>query len=154
MLTKYSHLILLVIALGGLWAYGCENRRAGRLEEQKTALEHRNAALEEDAGRIDTVYREATKTLRKVRYATDTIFLSDTVIHTDTVRQIVAQEREKCDAVIQTCEQQKANLRAQVANLDSTIAVLNKQKPGWFKKTTGKLGWVAAGAAAGVILSK
>ncbi len=138
--TKYSHLILLVIAVVGLWAYGCENRRAGRLQE-------RVATLETQAKQIDTVYHTDTITLRKVRYATDTLLATDTVIHTDTVRQLIAQERAACNAVIQTCEEQKANLRAQ-------IEVLKKQRPSWLTRSVGKLGWLGAGVVAGVVLTK
>lgn len=129
-------------------------RADGALREQVHALETRNARLEDDAGRIDTVYRTDTITLRKVRYATDTLLARDTVIHTDTVRMLVEQERAACSAVVLTCEQQKANLRAQIANLDSTITAINKQRPGWFKKATGKLGYIGAGIVAGVVLSK
>jgi hypothetical protein len=136
----------------GWQAYSAMLRRDGALHEQVRALETRNAQLEDQAGRIDTVYRTDTITLRKVRYATDTLLRRDTVIHTDTVRQIVAEERRACSAALSTCEAQKANLRAQIANLDSTITVLNKQHPGWFRRTTGKLAWLGAGVAAGVLI--
>ncbi len=138
-----------------LWfQHNASLRREGELRERLAGLEQRNAMLEDEAGRIDTVYRTDTITLRKVRYATDTLLARDTVIHTDTVRMLVAEERRACSAALQTCEQQKANLRAQIANLDSTITVLNKQQPGWFTKATGKLGYIGAGVVAGVLLSK
>lgn len=151
-MTKLLKFWPLAVALVGfLWwqQHEAGTRREGMLEEAIRQLAERNANLEEDAGRIDTVYRTDTITLRKVRYATDTLLARDTVIHTDTVRQIVAEERRACSAALSTCEAQKANLRAQIANLDSTIAVLNKQRPGWFKQTSGKLLWLGAGILVG-----
>jgi cell division protein FtsB len=133
----------------GWQAYDAMLRRDGALHEQVRALETRNAKLEDEAGRIDTVYRTDTITLRKVRHATDTLLARDTVIHTDTVRQIVAEERRACSAALQTCEAQKANLRAQIANLDSTITVLHKQHPGWLRRTLTKVTWAAIGYTAG-----
>lgn len=142
-LAKYSHLILLVIAVVGLWAYGCENRLAGRLQE-------RLSALQAERKQTEIVYHTDTVTLRKVRYATDTLLKRDTVVHTDTVRQLIQQEREACSAVISTCEQQKRNLQAQ-------IDVLEKQKPSWLKRRFGCAAGVGAttsgtglGAACGV----
>jgi len=142
--------------LGFLWwqSHDAAVRREGALQERLAGLEQRNAKLEDEAGRIDTVYLHDTLRLTVTRHVTDSILLTDTVYSRERVTQIVKDERQACNAVVLTCEQQTANLRAQVANLDSTITVLNKQRPGWFKKATGKLGWMGAGVVAGVILSK
>lgn len=138
-----------------LWVqHNAALRNEGALREQLAGLTQRNARLEEDAGRIDTVYARDTIRLRIVRNVTDSILIRDSIVHTDTVRMLVEQERAACSAVVLTCEQQKANLRAQIANLDSTITAINKQRPGWFKRTTGKLGYIGAGIVAGVVLSK
>ena len=131
-LSKYSHLILLALGLLALWAYGCENRRAGRLQQELHDLQAQ-------AKQIDTVYHTDTIRLRTVRYATDTLLTRDTVIHTDTVRQIIQQERDACNAVISTCEREKANLRQQ-------ITVLKKQQPGFIKRRFGCTAGVAATA--------
>lgn len=129
-ISKYSHAILLALGLIALWAYGCENRKAGRLQQELHDLQSQ-------AKQIDTVYRTDTIALRKVRYRTDSLLITDTVIHTDTVRQIVQQEREACNAVVSTCEQEKANLRKQ-------ITVLQKQKPNWIERRFGCTAGVAA----------
>lgn len=70
----------------------------------------------------DTVYHATVDTLRVVRVRTDSVFrrdtlrFTDTLVHVDTVRQLVERERLACDAVILSCE-------ARVAARDSIIAV-------------------------------
>jgi hypothetical protein len=129
-------------------------RNEGALRSEIAGLTARNAKLEGEAGRIDTVYRTDTITLRKVRTVTDSLLITDTVIHTDTVRAILATERAACNAVISTCEQAKANLRSQVAVLDSIIAAERKNRPSWLSKVITKATWASIGYAAGSILHK
>ena len=146
--------VIIVMAMIGWSAYTASLRHEGALREQIAGLETRNARLEDEAGRIDTVYRTDTITLRKVRYATDTLLQRDTVIHTDTVRQIIAQERAACSAVISTCERAKANLVAQLANRDSVITAIQRQRPSWLSRTLTKVTWAAIGYTAGSVLHK
>jgi hypothetical protein len=73
------------------------------------------------------------------------VILRDTLIHRDTVIQIVEREREACDAVIATCEQRVADRDRQIVNLDSLLALERRKHPDW--KT--KIGWLLVGAAVG-----
>jgi hypothetical protein len=91
---------------------------------------------------VDTVYTRDTLTLTKVRRVTDSVLITDTVIRVDSVKVLIAVEREKCDRVIETCEQ-----RAAVR--DSLIKAL-KKKPSVF----GKLPWILGGVVAGVVLTR
>lgn len=104
--------------------------------EQIAQLEHRKA-------QVDTVYLTDTLRLTKVYRITDSVLATvDTIIHVDTVRVLLANERAACNAVIQTCEQR-------VAIRDSIIAVL-KKKP----SVLSKLPWILGGMLAGKILLK
>jgi hypothetical protein len=100
------------------------------------------ARLEIEKARVDTVYQTKVKTLVQVRLRTDSILITDTVIHTDTVRLLLAAERNACNAVIQSCEDR-------VAYRDSIITVL-KKKPSVVKH----LPWVLGGVVAGFVLSR
>lgn len=94
---KYLPWLLVGMLLGYGWF--AEERHAKRIVE-----------LEAQAAQVDTVYLTDTLWLTKVRYETDTILATktDTVMHIDTVRILIAGERKACDAVIQTCEQRVA----------------------------------------------
>jgi hypothetical protein len=53
-----------------------------------------------------------------------------------------------CDTVFATCEQQKAVLRSQIANMDSLLGLERKRGTDW--KT--KLGYLLVGAAVGTLV--
>lgn len=114
---------LLVVGLLGTLVFGHRH-----YAERIAQLEHRKA-------QVDTVYRDRTLTLTKVRRITDSVIQHDTV-----VRAIIATERQACDAVIQTCEQR-------VAVRDSLIVEL-KKKP----SVLHYVPWVLGGVAVGLLL--
>ena len=130
-----------VVAVGlGLlvwWAFTSALEREGALREQAKALEARNARLEEEAGRIDTVYQTKRDTLVRVRRVTDSILLTDTVYTRDSVTQIVKGERLACDAVLQSCTERVAIRDSRIAVLDSLLTVERKRRPGWVSRTFG-----------------
>lgn len=138
--TLLSHGTALAIGAGvvGVLMYGCEQRDAGAWKAQRAALRAENDSLRGAAQGLETVYVARTDTLRFTRRVTDSVLAVDTVIHTDTVRQIVARERAACDAVIATCEAQKANLLAQIVNVQQQLG-LEKKRGG-----TGTLGGFAS----------
>lgn len=127
---KYLPWALLVIAL---FSWHRSAVFMGRAQERIAQLESRKA-------QVDTVYRTDTLTLTKVRRHTDSLLITDTLIHVDTVRLLVAAERNACNAVIETCERR-------VAIRDSLIVEL-KKKPSVLKH----LPWVLGGVVAGVVL--
>jgi hypothetical protein len=124
---------LLVIAL--VLGYGWHRERVGELNG-------RIAHWQEQAGRVDTLYRRDTLTLTRVRRITDSVLVIDTVIRVDSVKVLIAAERQACDAVIQTCEER-------VAVRDSIIAVLKKKPSVW-----SKLPWVLGGVVVGTLILK
>jgi hypothetical protein len=127
--VKYLPWVILGLALFAGWSW--HERKVGELNGK---IAHWQA----ESKRVDTLYRRDTLTLTRVRRITDSIL----VHQTDTVRLIVAREREACDRVIETCEYR-------VAYRDSIIGVLKKKPSVW-----SKLPWVAAGVLGGVLLSK
>lgn len=90
-------------------------QRDARIAELDRAVD----SLSQQVAAVDTVYQVAVDTLWRVRQVTDhrldTLRLRDTLIHRDTVYQLVEAERQACDAVIRSCEQR-------VAARDSLIA--------------------------------
>ncbi len=106
-------------------------RDDGRRAQIAHDLQHVNDSLTRSGRGLDTVYVQRTDTLRLVRRHTDSLLVTDTVVHTDTVRQLVERERLACDAVVQSCEEQKANLRSQVGNLRAQLANEAKRRRGF-----------------------
>jgi hypothetical protein len=80
---------------------------------------------------IDTVYVRDTVQLTRVRHHTDTILrtLTDTLIHRDTVIQIVERERAACNAVIQTCEERVALRDLRIKELEKGERFLGIKLP-------------------------
>jgi hypothetical protein len=132
---KTPWLIVGVLAIALVLGFGNYMHRMGELDG-------RIAHLTAESKRVDTVYRRDTLTLTKVRRRTDSILVTDTLWRSDTVRVLIAAERNACNAAIRTCEQR-------IAIADSTIKALRKKPSVW-----SKLPWVAAGVLGGVILSK
>jgi hypothetical protein len=124
-------LTALVLVLG----YGWHRERVGELNGKI-------AHLQEQKARVDTVYRRDTLTLTRVRRITDSVLVLDTVIRVDSVKVLVAAERQACDAVIRTCEQR-------VAYRDSIIEGLRKKPSVW-----DKLPWVLGGVVVGKLILK
>ena len=113
--------VVLLIAV--VFGYGYHREQVGKREA-------RIAVLVAEKARIDTVYKQDTLTLTRVRRITDSVLVLDTVIRVDSVKVLVAAERAACDAVIQTCEQR-------VAIRDSIITILKKSQPSRFGCTAG-----------------
>lgn len=121
--------LLLLVGLAGLTQARCAGEREGQLKEQVAALERRNAALEDEAGRVDTVFTRDTVTLTRVRTRTDSLLATDTLWRTDTVYQMLAAERAACDAVVRTCTERVALRDLRITVLDSLLTVERKRKP-------------------------
>jgi len=139
---------LLLVAVA--WFGGHQFAQNRALDAERDALNKRNAELEQEAGRVDTVYQTDTLRLTRTRTVTDSLILTDTVFSRPAVTTIVERERLACDAVIATCEARVAYRDSIIANLDSAIRV-QKQRGGNWKS---KLGWLLAGGAAGVIIAR
>lgn len=122
---------LLLVALA--FGYGWQQRRVGELNG-------RIAHLTRESQRVDTLYRRDTLTLTKVRRITDSVLVVDTVIRVDSVKVLIAAERQACDRVIQTCEER-------VAIRDSTIKSLKGKS-----HAAAKVLWFLAGFGAGAII--
>jgi hypothetical protein len=119
---KYLPWAVLLIAL--ILGYGWHQKRIGVLEGQIASLEVTKA-------RVDTVYTRDTLTLTKFRRVTDSVLITDTVIRVDSVKVLIAVEREACDRIRTTCEQR-------VAVRDSLIKALKKkQGSGWLGCAAG-----------------
>jgi hypothetical protein len=131
--VKYLPWVVAALLLFAGWSW--HERKVGELNG-------RIAHLVLEKARVDTFYRTQTKTLVKVRLHTDSMFVTDTVIHTDTVRLLLAAERNACNAVIKSCEDR-------VAYRDSIIEVLKKKPSVW-----SKVPWVLGGVVAGVVLTR
>jgi hypothetical protein len=80
---------------------------------------------EKDAIRVaDTAYVTRVDTLRDIRRVTDSVIRVDTLIHRDTVVQIVEAERRACDGVVLACD-------LRVASRDQRIATLERRTSAW-----------------------
>ncbi len=122
------------VVAGGLLAYALIARHwqhDGALREQIRARETVIAALAKQ-------HRTDTLRLVTVRRQTDSILTVDTLLRVDTVRQLVQRERLACDAVLSTCEQEKAALRDLVA--------LERKRARGFRFLGIPLGCTAGGA--------
>ena len=132
---KPRYWIIAGIALAALTAwlgYGCEQRRQGVIRDQIKTLEHERDSLKTEREQREVIYRTDTLRLTKVRRVTDSILVRDSIFGRDTVRAIVGRERQACDAVIHTCEQQKAGLERENANLEARLKLEKKKKPSRF----------------------
>jgi len=156
-------IVVAALAVGGLFAYGCYQREIGRREATIKARDAAIASLRARATQRDTVYVRTRDTLRLVRTRTDSILqrdtlrLTDTLVHVDTLVQIVERERLACDAVISSCEVRVAirdtlidSLRVQlsVERGKDRLPLLNLKLP----SRTASLGFGFAAGVATVLL--
>lgn len=149
-----------VLAIIGLRLSQETLRHEGELREQVRALETRNAKLEDEAGVVDTAYVHDTVTFTRWRTRLDTLAVDIKVTDTVAVRQFIAvadSTVRSCSVALQTCEARVALRDLRIAVLDSIIAVKDKQRPGWLRRTFGCAAGVGAttqgaglGAACGV----
>lgn len=113
-------ILAIVLALAssgwlGIHLYGNQRARMALWQQRYDSLSHVSATR-------DSVFVHDTVRLTVVRHRTDSLLRVDTLFRADTVRQIVAAEREACSQVIVSCE-------AKVAIRDSMIHAL-QHKPG------------------------
>jgi hypothetical protein len=120
------------LAISGLaWFGGCQYARNREADARIAHLEAVRDSLAAVALHRDSVYVVDTVTLTRVRRHVDTTYLAvtDTLIHRDTVVQVVLAERAACDAVIATCEERVADRDRQIVNLDSLLTLERKRGP-------------------------
>lgn len=80
------------------------------------------------APRLDTVFLTRTVSMAAGRARRDTILLTrtDTLIHVDSVRVLVAEERRECDLVVSACAAQRDSARAEAQALRAALAATER----------------------------
>jgi hypothetical protein len=128
----YGAAILLLVV--GYNLFVAHQRAIGARDAMLRESARQYADLYKQKQKIDSVYVVTRDTLRFTRTRTDTVlkarFITDTVLHRDTVIQIVERERQACDLVIRSCDQR-------VAVRDSIIDVIRLQNRLLLKSTRG-----------------
>lgn len=124
----------LLVALAGwalLGASQCahdrQTARTAVLEDSLRIVARELRAADDSIARLAARYRVDTLRVREVRTRTDTLLarIADTVyVRADTVRLIVAAERQACDAARLTCE-------LRVAAADSAARLYQRQSELW-----------------------
>ncbi len=132
---RWAPLLLPVAALL-LWQRDCSMKAQGALQAEVDSLETSRARI--------LAHQQAV----------DSILTVDTLFRADTVRQIVAEERRACDAVVSTCEAEKANLRSQIGNMRTQLGLERKKRPGIFSQLEQKAIWLGIGFGAAKILAR
>lgn len=163
-MTRLLGLALVAAIAAGVWSYGCERNRNGKLEgeliplrKQYDSLEWEHNLLAAQQPKLDTVYLVRVKWMARTRAATDSTLAADTTpVPRPEVRAIVATERASCDAVVLACEAQKSNLLALTAtlsrqngNLQHQVSLERKKRPGLFAGLLTKVLWAGIGFGAG-----
>lgn len=141
--------LVLGAALAGFTVHGCSERAIGRLEAERNHARQDAKHWEQEAGRVDTVFRVDTVRLALTRRVTDSILVRDSLIRTDTVRILLAAERQACDQAISTCELRVQARDSIIAAKNREITALVKQRPGWLERAGGKLLWAGIGFGIG-----
>ena len=109
---------------------------------------HSVAALEAQAGRLDTLYIRQMDTLKVMRTRWDTVRLATHTTDTLTLRLVVAvadSTINACAAALTTCDQRTAVLRSILAVDSGAIRALSRDLAR--AKMRGRLACVAGGAA-------
>jgi hypothetical protein len=104
---------------------------AGRQNAPPANYQARVDTLIREYATLDTVWRT-----RKIRYDSvqsvyDTVRVRDTIVRNDTVfvpRAVADEAVRACQAVVETCEAQKANLTARLALAESALAAPRKSR--------------------------
>lgn len=160
-LKGHVHLVLLVLALLALWAYGCENRRAGRLEQERAHLLDENKALHSiveelsvEAMRVDTVFHVDTvdfgakrgryDSLRQRVAAGDTSKITPLILLGDSTIKACSAALETCTTRVALRDSIISQQRRAMAVKDSLIRVEQKRQPGFIKRRFGCTAGVAA----------
>lgn len=92
------------------------------------------ASLRAQSARLDTVWLVKQDTFRLYRQRWDTLRtverFTDTLIHRDTVRMVIAvadSTIRACTSLVETCEDQKAVLRSRVVAESTAVQALSRQ---------------------------
>jgi hypothetical protein len=125
---------LVAVGLAALlvWTWQRAERRVGALDQQVRAREQVIAALASRAKSTDTLFVRDTVNLTRIRWRTDSILRADTVerVRVDTVRLWLALERAACDAAITSCVTLNAQKDSIIAQMDTVVRDLKKQRRG------------------------
>lgn len=154
-LTADRWVTLGVLAVCGVFFYRCDaaaNRKQGALAQQLRDLETRNGRLLAANNSLAVRFRTETVTVRVTRQRFDTLIDSitrfDTIAltHRETVIVVRAQEAlNACQEALGTCVQ-SLRIRDQIiANRDSALRVVLKQRPSFFDKVRNGVVIYAAG---------
>lgn len=141
-----ASIVLMVVYTGVVYQLGREHGKAHAI----AGLTYSTDTLTIQYTKLDTLFM--TRTVRKDSILTrwDTVRLRDTVTRNDTVfvpREVADSAISSCTAVLNTCEEQKANLTARLAVADSLLA-MTESKP----KAKGLLTAFLAGAVAALFM--
>lgn len=147
--------VALMLAVAYIYHLGGEK---ALLKQRLHASDSTVAALTARGRGMDTLYRTDTLRLRVAVTRWDTVKAkADTItvpVRVEVVKEVIREADRTinaCQVVVQTCEQR-------VANRDSIIVELRKQRPlllgvtdSKTKRVLKKMGWVTLGAAGGYI---
>lgn len=156
--------VALVVVLG--LGYGWFQRHDGALVQQIKTLQAENSALtlqadslREIAAKRDTLYIPIKAKVKPARVSTDSAIATLPPELLPPVKFAIDAERAACDLVVRTCEQRVADRDAMLdvqsaiaANLAHQLRLERQRRPGWFRRTVGKVAVFGAGMAAGRLL--
>ena len=155
-MTRYAWAAVIaavvLIAAGYALSAVPASQRAAADAATLAGYRHSVAALEAQAGRLDTLYVRQMDTLKVMRTRWDTVRLAthttDTLVSVDTLRLVVAvadSTINACTAALTTCDQRTAVLRSILAVDSGAIRALSRDLAR--AKMRGRLACVAGGAA-------
>ena len=149
-----------LVALGAVLGFGCEERRAGRLDGQVTALTKERDALAKAAKteRLVFVHDTVRLTQTRTRYETvrDSVIRTDTLLaHDTTFIRVVAA----ADTTIHACRETVAACVVNLRIADSLhavdtrlLAAYRHAQPSGLRRWGDRLLWASAGYAVGHLL--
>lgn len=136
-------LVLVVLGVGlTRCAHDRRQRDIGAVTAQLDASKQRERDLARGLATATAQYRVDTVRLRTVRERTDTLLarVTDTVLHVDTVRVIVAQERLACSLALVTCEQRGAVAESLAVQRARRITLLEQRQGLMRRRFTDRIG--------------
>lgn len=146
------------LALVGGWfaSYTARQREIGALKFRLANTLAQETRLTKRADSLEKAYRVDTVTLRRTRTRTDSFFTHtrDTLIHRDTVIQIVEAERQACDAVVSACERRLAVKDSIAATLRERIRITEAGKPSKLRQAVTVIGAGLIGFGVGQVVPR
>ena len=136
-------LVLVVLAVGLTRCVGDRRQRdIGAVTAQLDASKQRERVLARGLATATAQYRVDTVRLRTVRERTDTLLarVTDTVLHVDTVRVIVAEERRACSLALLTCEQRATVAESLSVQRARRITLLEQRQGLTRRRFTDRIG--------------